>query len=851
MINILESITDGVATYDQEWRVTFVNQWGAQMVGKTPQELMGKKLWEVYPEAVGSRFYQEFHRAVAQRVSVHFQEFYAPLNTWFEVHAYPFQDGLVVLYQDITQRKQAEEALQRAYGELEKRVLERTLQLSQASTILEMQAAERQRAEEILQSTNQQLANILESITDGVCAVDREWRYTFVNQKAEQILQKNQSDLLGKNIWEVYPQTVGSMFYNKCHEALRTGVAVEFEDFNPQLNIWLENKVYPSRDGLSIYFQDITKRKQIEEERNQLLVCSQAARAKAEMAERRCSFISQASKVLASSLDYQTTLNSVARLVVPFLADYCLIHKLEPDGQMLLVAAIHQDSQKQELMDELSRLYQITIQNPNSFTAQVLRTGEPILVSDTSSVIPESITQDARLLQIQRTLDPKSFMVLPLAARGQILGTFVLATAESNRRYNQSDLSLALDLAHRAAMAIDNAQLYCQAQESNRLKDEFLLTLSHELRTPLNVILGWAQMLLVRNLDEKTIRQGIETIERKARAQVRIVYDLLDVSRLIAGKLRLNRDWVELSLVINEAIDNLRLATSSKSIRLESHFDSSVGLIRGDSERLRQVLWNLLSNAIKFTPIGGRVEIRLQRVDNYAQIQVSDTGQGIVPNFLPYVFDRFRQADGTTTRTHPGLGVGLAIVRYLVELHGGTVQAFSEGEGKGATFTIKLPIPPVVKNPADTDLDSGVTTIDPRASSSHSQVLKDLLLLVVDDEADSREVIAFMLEEYGADVIAVASASEALEALESVKPDILISDIGMPELDGYWLISQVRNLETELGGQIPAIALTAYAGEAEGTRALSTGFQMHVSKPIAPAELAAVVASLAGRDGKV
>jgi PAS domain S-box-containing protein len=846
MTNLLESITDGVTIYDREWRIRFVNQRGAQILGKTPEDLIGKNVWQVFPEAVGSTFYREYHRAFSQQVSVHFQEFYPPLNIWFEIHAYPSQEGLIVLYQDITQRKQTEESLQRAYGELENRVLERSLELSRTNTLLEMQTKACRRAEEALLSTNEQLANILESITDGFVAVDRQWRYTYVNQKAEQILQKNQTELLGKNMWEVFPHAIGSNFYNQCHEALRTGVTVQFEEFSSPLNIWFENSVYPSPNGLSIYFQDITDRKQLEEERNQLLARERAIRAVAELAEQRCAFLAQASAVLASSLDYETTFKSVARLVVPFLADYCLIHTLESDGQLRMVAAVHHDPHKQELVDELARLYQTNIENPNSLTAQVVRTGEPILIPETPPMMAHSVTQNSRLLEIHAQLDPKSFIVLPLTVRKQILGTFVLAMAESDRRYSQSELSLALDLARRAATAIDNVLLYHKAQESNRLKDEFLLTLSHELRTPLNSILGWANMLLTRNLNERLFRQAIETIERKARAQVQMVYDLLDVSRLVTGRLHLNPSWVELGTMINEVIATWQLAIAAKSIQLESHFDPSVGVMRGDPNYLRQVVWNLLSNAIKFTPNGGRVEIQLTRVDNYAQIQVSDTGVGIPAEFLPYVFDRFRQADGSTTRRHNGLGLGLALVRQLVELHGGTIQAFSDGEDKGATFIVKLPIAPVSES---STLQPKVASVGERMSSHHSLALEGLRLLVVDYEPHSREVLTSRLINYGADAIATATVNEALEALQRFKPHLLIRNTNMLESDTYWLLSRIRNLRVEEGGQIPIIALTADAGEEEVAQVRSAGIHMHVPKPIAGSELAAIVATLAGRGG--
>ena len=370
-----------------------------------------------------------------------------------------------------------------------------------------------------------------------------------------------------------------------------------------------------------------------------------------------------------------------------------------------------------------------------------------------------------------------------------------------------------------------------ELEQANRIKDEFLAILSHELRSPLNAIQGWATLLRTRKLNEAATARALATIERNAKLQTQLIEDLLDVSRILRGKLNLDMVSVNLASTIEASIDTTRLAAEAKSIEIVSLIDANVGVVLGDPNRLQQVVWNLLSNAIKFTPSGGRVEVCLERNGTQAQIRVSDTGKGISPDFLPYVFERFRQADGSTTRKYGGLGLGLAIVRHLVELHGGTVEAESEGEGKGATFTVRLPLMAVAAPPIQED-----------SQSDGSPDLSGVRVLVVDDEADSRELIAFMLEQYGASVTAVSSAQLALETLPLVKPDLLVSDIGMPEMDGYMLIRQVRSLPLEQGGLIPAIALTAYAGEVDQQQALSAGFQMHLAKPVKPALLAIVVA---------
>jgi signal transduction histidine kinase/ActR/RegA family two-component response regulator len=395
-----------------------------------------------------------------------------------------------------------------------------------------------------------------------------------------------------------------------------------------------------------------------------------------------------------------------------------------------------------------------------------------------------------------------------------------------------------------------------EAESANRIKDEFLAVLSHELRSPLNPILGWARLLRTQKLNEAKIQQALETIERNAKLQSELIEDLLDVSRILQGKLNLNTAPVNLVITIQAAIETVRLAAEAKSIKIEMNLDSHVGQVLGDSNRLQQVMWNLLSNAVKFTPSGGRVEIRLSSVTDYlsfvehgqpktnnqgqmtncAQITVTDTGKGIHPNFLPHVFEYFRQADSATTRKYGGLGLGLAIVRHLVELHGGTVQAESAGEGLGATFTVRLPLMSAQS--------TGIAEIQPLEPALN---LNGIQILVVDDDNDTREFVTFVLEQSGARVVTAASAIAALERLTQSQPHLLLSDIGMPQMDGYMLIRQVRALPPEQGGKIPAIALTAFAGEMNQQQALAAGFHMHLSKPVEPDQLISMIASLVVR----
>jgi PAS domain S-box-containing protein len=381
------------------------------------------------------------------------------------------------------------------------------------------------------------------------------------------------------------------------------------------------------------------------------------------------------------------------------------------------------------------------------------------------------------------------------------------------------------------------------AEAANRIKDEFLAVLSHELRSPLNPILGWIKIIRGRKCDEATVTRALEVIERNAQLQTQLIEDLLDVSSILRGKLSLKIDRINLQTTIEAALETVHLAAQAKSIQIDTVFEPNIGQVSGDPNRLQQVIWNLLSNAVKFTPSGGRVEVRLESNNRHAAIRVSDTGKGINPDFLPHVFDYFRQESSTTTRAFGGLGLGLAIVRYLTELHGGTVCAESAGAGRGATFTVMLPLLEreqlTVEREQPDSLDS--------ALFAPQFPLAGVRVLLVDDEEDARELFVFMLEQYGARVRAVSSALEALGAIAQWQPDILLSDIGMPEVDGYMLIQQIRAMPKEQGTEIKAIALTAYAGETDHQKILQAGFQRHITKPVEPAELAAAIATLVGR----
>jgi PAS domain S-box-containing protein len=413
--------------------------------------------------------------------------------------------------------------------------------------------------------------------------------------------------------------------------------------------------------------------------------------------------------------------------------------------------------------------------------------------------------------------------------QSDFLGAIAMLTDITDRKRTESERDRLLQLEQTAR---------AEAEAANRIKDEFLAVLSHELRSPLNPILGWSRLLQSRKFDETAIKKALETIERNAKLQAQLIEDLLDVSRILQGKINLNMTSVNLASTIEAAMETVRLAAEAKTIQIETMLDPSIGQVLGDSARLQQVLWNLLSNAVKFTPGGGKINLRLECIDAQAQITVSDNGKGISPNFLPHVFDYFYQGDSTTTRKFGGLGLGLALVRHLVEMHGGTVRAQSPGEQQGAIFTVRLPL---LKDGAI--IKDGTNTI--LTTVNASTPLTGIQILLVDDNADTRDFFSFVLEQFGALVTAVASADEALQAFAQSKPDILLSDIGMPEMNGYMLMQEVRALEAKEGRQqIPAIALTAYASEIDQQQTLAAGFQQHIAKPVAPEELLLAISNL-------
>jgi PAS domain S-box-containing protein len=824
-VDIVESITDAFVCVDHEWRITYVNQEAARLTKLPPEEMMGKSRQEMHAWVMGSRspdgvmatvIDQTCHRIIAEQSATHFEVFDERSRLWLEIHAYPCKVGFSIYFRDITGRKRDK--------------------------------TKRQQAEAALHESESRFRLIVESAKDyAIFTLDINGMITSWNSGAERLLGYKEAEIIGHHSRVIF--TPEDRETGQAEQELQTTLTQGRAE---------DERWHVRKDGSRFFASGFMMQLHDEAGKLQGLVKILRDITEAHQAAEREQFLSNASAILVETLDYKNTLFNIARLAVPFLADFCFFDILNSNHQIERVGWHHGDPAKQNWFEQLQR-YIPPQERENHLVIEVLVTGKAKLVPLVTEEWMQTVVTSADHLQFMQDCQVRSLISVPLIAHGRTLGALTLClTAGSDRHYTQTDLTLAEELGHRAALALDNARLYQQAQEANRMKDEFLAVLSHELRSPLNPILGWVQIMRRGNLNAAKTAKAWETIERNARLQAQLVNDLLDVSRILQGKLSLNVEQVNLAATIQAAIETVQLAAQAKSIVIETAIDSQLPYILGDAARLQQVVWNLLSNAVKFTPDSGRVEVKLswvtghlssvgeqmtndkelmandkEVITNYAQITISDTGIGISLDFLPYVFDYFRQADGATTRRFGGLGLGLAIVRQLVEAHGGMVRADSPGEGQGATFTVKLPFTSVP------------STINPNSQPSEdSSNLQGTKILVVDDDPDTLEVAAFTLEQAGASVIPASSAGEALALLSQSPPDVLLSDIGMPGMDGYMLMQQVRSRPPEQGGQIPAIALTAYAGDINYQQAMAAGFQQHLAKPVDPEELVRTIADL-------
>ncbi len=801
--NILESITDALFVLDFNWRFTYLNKQSESLLGRSREELLGNNIWEEFPEAVGLTFYEHYHRALAEQTVVMFEEFYPPLNTWFEVRAYPSAEGLSVYFHDINERKQSEI---------------------------------------LLRESEQKFATMAEVVPQLVWMAEADGSIFWYNRNWYEYTGTTPEDMKGWGWQSVHDLELLPSVIEKWQKCIETGEPFEMEfplRGADGVFRWFLTRVNPShsREGRIIRWfgtnTDIDEQRQMSERNRFIMELDEAVRA------------------LESQEEITLTL---ARLLGEYLdADRCAYAEVETDEDHFVIQGDYTKNDVQSIVGH----YRMS-----DFGAELLRSmraNQPYVVADgdTDARISENDLVSYRLTTIRAAI------CVPLHKNGRFSACMAVHQ-KTPRRWLPEEIELVVFVANRFGEFIERARLVKSlheslmreqearqsAEQANKIKDEFLATVSHELRTPLNAILGWSNILRGGKADDETAARALETIERNARSQAQLIDDLLDISRIITGKLRLEIQTIELSILIESAVEAVRPAANAKNIRLQTLLDSEAGLISGDPNRLQQVIWNLLTNAVKFTPKGGRVQVRLERINSHVELTVGDTGKGIASEFLPYVFDRFRQADQTTTRRQGGLGLGLSIVRQLVEMHGGTVHAESEGEEKGTNFIVNLPRQITVRKSENEKENRLHPTAGGYVQFDDNPQLIGLRILVVDDESDSQALLRTVLEHCGAEVVSVNSSAEALKTLEINTFDVLVSDIGMPDEDGYSLISKIRLLPREKGGRIPAIALTAYARVEDRVRALNAGFQAHVPKPVESVELVAIVANLINGFGK-
>ncbi|AVH69614.1 response regulator [Nostoc sp. 'Lobaria pulmonaria (5183) cyanobiont'] len=690
---------------------------------------------------------------------------------------------------DITERKQAEDAWRQISTELERQL--------------------------------RKFDAIASSVTDFIYTFDLSGRFTYVNQALLDLFQKTSAQTLGKNFFDLdYPIDLATRLQRQIQQVIETRQPLKDEMlytsafgtrayeyiFVPLLGV---NGMVEAVAGVT---RDITDRKQIE--------------ATVKASNERLKLLSEVANDLLLNEDPKVFLASLFEKVSTYLGlEVYFNYLFQEDQQRLELQAYGGISEDIALSVKFLELGQ-------GVCGYVVQHQKPAIVENALS------KTDPLAVEVQ-SIGTRAYACHPLMVGERVLGTLGLGTRQRDH-FTRDELDLMQTLANQVAAALERSRLVAELQaraealdQSNRIKDEFLAVLSHELRTPLNPILGWSKLLQGGKLNPEKTNLAIATIERNAQIQVQLIDDLLDISRILQGKMSLSASPIDLNAVISAALETVRLAAETKSIQIHTTISPIMGVVIGDAGRLQQVVWNLLSNAVKFTPEEKQVTVALSQVENHAQIQITDTGKGIRTDFLPYVFEHFRQEDGATTRKFGGLGLGLAIVRQIVEMHGGTVTVDSSGVGLGATFTVKIPLAPQLT-------EAPILNQSPIKESDVSGIH----ILVVDDETDSREFIAFVLEERGAIVTAVGSGTDALQAIAQSIPNIIISDIGMPEMDGYMLMRQIRTFGLEQGGQIPAIALTAYAGELDRQQAIAAGFQRHVPKPIDPEALVAIVVEM-------
>jgi PAS domain S-box-containing protein len=705
---------------------------------------------------------------------------------------------------------------------------------------------ERERAEAAVKESEERYRELVENANDIVFSLDLTGNVTSMNKAVESITGYSQTELIGMNMADVLTAASTAsarlMTQRKLGGEERTNYEVEVlakDGRTTTLEVSSRLTIHQGEPvGVQGVARDITTRRQAEE------ALRQADQRALSEYERLLERIAGLSQTLGTARDLQVIfwgLKEFALLSVP--CDGLFISLYDPLRDVRTACFGWADGHELDTSD-LPPM-RVTSNGPNS---RAIRTNQVIITND---YMTATVGRPALLVGPDNGLRPQSSLATPMAVMGRIIGTIEVQSYELEA-YHDEHITAMRMAANLTAVAIENVGLLeressarATAEESNRLKDEFLATVSHELRTPLTAILGWSRMLEGKALDSDLAVRAIETIKRNARAQAQIIDDILDVSRIITGNLYLDLHPIDLESVLEAAVNVVRPTAEAKNIHIELNFDREPITVSGDTNRLQQVFWNLLSNAVKFTPSGGYVSVSLSRLDAQVEIAVTDTGPGIRSDFLPFVFDRFRQADSTSTRQHGGLGLGLAIARHLIEIHGGSIEGKSDGEGTGATFIVRLPL---VGSIIESSLarEDHVDVPESELPVPSADVLSGLHVLVVDDDVDTLELLCTALRSRSAQVTGVSSATEAMKAIRTSRPDVLVSDIAMPVEDGYQLIQEVIALG--LLPRIPAIAITAYAKEEDRVRALAAGYQRYLTKPVELGEFISAVAE-AARNG--
>jgi len=738
-------------------------------------------------------------------------------------------------------RQLAAIALQRSNDELESRVARRTVELTEANDALRIEISERRRVAEELQRSQKELADFFEDAAIGLHWAAPDGTILQVNRAELNMLGYEREEYVGHDTAEFHAdlETVNDILRHLAQRETLVDYPARLIAKDGSIRhvlidtngLWDGDRFVHTR----CFTRDVTEAKRLEGERNKLLLSEQAARAQAEKATETVRRLQSVTDTALSHLELDEVMREMLVRVQDLLgADAGAILLVTDDGRYLAG----------RIAIGLEEEGRVRVPMGSGIAGRIAVSRKPLIVDDlsTEEVLSSTLLDNVR-----------SLVGAPLMIEDRVIGVIHVDTLYAHR-FSEDDVNLLQLAADRVALAIERARLFEGAQKArllaetaNRMKDDFLATISHELRSPLNSILGWVTLLREGGLSSEATSSALQTVERSARTQNRIISDLLDVSRIINGQLRLNIRTVEPAPIIEAGVEAMRPAADAKGIQVNMTLDPTAGAITGDPDRLQQVVWNLVSNAIKFTPRGGVVEVGLHRLGSLVEFAVRDTGAGIKPEFIPFVFDRFRQADSSSTRKQGGLGLGLAIVRHLVELHGGTVHAESEGAGKGAAFIVRIPLSARATQ-SDEDRDHLLTTLD-AVTLDNPPPLDGLRVLIVDDETGVRELVSAILSKCDADVRTASSADEALLILgrSQWRPEVLIADIGMPDADGYELMRQVRTLPPESGGRVPAVALTAHARAEDRMKALAAGFQMHVPKPVEPAELLTVLGSVTGR----